>query len=49
MLAQGCPTCSPLKLLMWPSDYFQFSGNNESYENKFSKIAETHLKAEINK
>ena len=40
---QGCPTCGPLKVLVWPSDDFQFSGYNEGYEEEFHEIAKRHL------
>ena len=42
-LNQGCPTIGPLKILMRPREYFQFSGNNESYEDEFCEIAEAYL------
>ena len=49
-LDQGCPTCGPLKVLMRPSDDFQFSGYNEGYEEEFCEIAERNLRRKsINK
>ena len=40
---QGCLTRGPLKVLMRPSDYFQFSDYNEGYEEEFREIVKRHL------
>ena len=49
-LHQGCPTRDPLKILMQPSDNFQFSGYNEGYEKEFRETTEKHLgRKSINK
>ena len=42
-VAQGCPTRSPLEVLMRPSDDFQFSGYNKGYEEEFREIAKRHF------
>ena len=43
LVGQGCPTSGPHKVLVRPSDNFQFTGYNEGYEEEFREIAERHL------
>ena len=49
-LNQRCPTCGQLKVLMQPSNDFQYFGYNEGYKEEFCEIAERHLgRKSINK
>ena len=49
-LTQGCPTCGPLKVLVRPSDDFQFSGCNEGYEKNSARLLKDILgRKSINK
>ena len=43
VLNQKCPTRGPLKVLVQPSDDFQFFGYNEGYEEEFREIAKRHF------
>ena len=49
-LGQVCPTRGAFKVLVPPSDDFQFFGYNEDYEKEFREIAERNLgRKSINK